>query len=510
MSTVRQPDNKRIAKNAILLYLRMGLTMIVGLYTSRVVLATLGVEDYGVYGVVGGIVAMMGFLNAAMSGATSRFLTFELGKNAYENLRKTFSTVFYIHVLIAIIIFVLAETIGLWFLCNKLVIPEGRMYAAHWVYQLSILSAIITITQVPYNSAIIAHEKMDVYAYVEILNVSLKLLIVYLLVIGNFDKLIVYAILMALVSLIVMMVYRVYCIRKFSESHLLLIWDKRLVVKMLSYSGWNLYGNLSVTVRQQGINFIINMFFGPILNAAANVATTIQGMVLMLGHNIITAYSPQIVKLYAAENKEAMINLTFQACKNSAILILCCTIPLYLEMDFLMGLWLKEVPDHAVEFCQMLLVSGVLNIMFCVFNAAISATGKIKNLSFITGTIYLLNLPAIYLLFRLNMDSIAAYYIMVLTNVIILIVNYWILHNNMKEFTAGMFVKNIGSVLIVAILSCVLPLYIHMAFETGFVRVILTTIAAIVSIAATAYLFAFDQQTKNYIKRKLQSFIHKS
>ena len=274
MSNQTSENNKRIAKNTIMLYLRMFLTMVVGLYTSRVVLQTLGVEDYGIYGVVGGIVAMMGFLNASMSGATSRFLTFELGRGDKERLSKTFSSALVVHIIIAVIVFVVAETVGLWFLCYKLVIPENRMVAAHWVYQLSILSSMITITQVPYNSSIIAHEKMDVYAYVEILNVTLKLLIVYLLVIGNFDKLILYAILMFAVSVIIMMVYRIYCLRRFEECKFRLFLDKDYLKPLLSFSGWDLYGNTDFSVRQQGANFLLNMFYGVVLNAAYNIATT--------------------------------------------------------------------------------------------------------------------------------------------------------------------------------------------------------------------------------------------
>ncbi|MDY5953612.1 MAG: polysaccharide biosynthesis protein, partial [Sodaliphilus sp.] len=280
-------NNKRIAKNTIMLYIRMFISMVVGLYTSRVVLATLGVEDYGIYGVVGGVVGMMGFLNASMSGATSRFLTFELGKGDKERLAKTFSSALIVHIAIAIIVFILAETVGLWFLCNKLNIPEGRMEAAHWVYQFSILATMLSITQVPYNATIIAHEKMDVYAYMEILNVTLKLLIVYLLCIGNFDKLILYASLMLAVSILIMMVYRIYAIRQFPEAHFHWIWDKTYLRPILSFSGWDLYGNMACTIRQQGSVFLINIFYGVALNAACNIASTMQGILLQFSSNVV-------------------------------------------------------------------------------------------------------------------------------------------------------------------------------------------------------------------------------
>ena len=269
-------NNKRIAKNTIMLYIRMFISMVVGLYTSRVVLATLGVEDYGIYGVVGGVGAMMGFLNASMSGATSRFLTFELGRGDKDRLAKTFSSALIVHIAIAIIVFILAETVGLWFLCNKLNIPEGRMEAAHWVYQFSILATMLSITQVPYNATIIAHEKMDVYAYMEILNVTLKLLIVYLLTIGDFDKLKLYAVLTFAVSLIIMMIYRIYCLRHFKESRFHWVWDKTYLTPLLSFSGWNLYGNFGGIAGNQANNFVINSFFGVVMNAAASVAFTVS------------------------------------------------------------------------------------------------------------------------------------------------------------------------------------------------------------------------------------------
>ena len=283
--------NQRIARNAVMLYIRMFLTMIVGLYTSRVVLNVLGVEDFGTYGVVGGIVAMMGFLNASMSGATSRFLTFELGRGDQKRLADTFSSALIAHMMIALFVLVVAETVGLWFLTHKLVIPAGRMPAAHWVYQMSILSAMISITQVPYNATIIAHEKMDVYAYVEILNVTLKLLIVYLLTIGNFDKLILYAALVLAVSIVIRMIYRVYCLRHFAESHFHWIWDKSILKPLLNFSGWDLYGNMAFTVRTHGANFILNSFYGVVLNAASGIAATVQGVVLGFSSNVVLAFN---------------------------------------------------------------------------------------------------------------------------------------------------------------------------------------------------------------------------
>ena len=289
-----------------MLYIRMFISMIVGLYTSRIVLNVLGVEDYGIYGVVGGVVGMMSFLNASMSGATSRFLTFELGRGDNKRLADTFSSALIVHMGIALIVFVISETAGLWFMTHKLVIPVARISAAHWVFQLSIVSSMIGITQVPYNASIIAHEKMDVYAYVEILNVSLKLLIVYLLVISSFDKLILYAFLMFGVSVTIMMVYRVYCIRHFEESHFHWVWNKAIFKPLLSFSGWDLYGNACVSARFQGQAFLINMFHGLVYNAASSIATTVYGAIQGLSFNVMQAYRPQIIKQYSICNYSLM------------------------------------------------------------------------------------------------------------------------------------------------------------------------------------------------------------
>ena len=295
-------NTKRLAKNTIALYFRMLLSMVVSLYTSRIVLNTLGVEDYGIYNVVGGVVAMFGFLNASMSGATARFLSFELGKGNFLRLKKTFSSALIIHIGIALIILIIAETLGLWFLNHKLVIPADRIDAAQWAYQFSILSTLITITQAPYNASIIAHEKMTIYAYVEILNVTLKLLVVYLLVIGNFDKLILYSFFIFTVSTLIALIYRLYCIRHFNECRFHWIWDTSILKPMLSFSGWDLYGNMSVTVKQQGLNMLLNIFWGPLLNSANGVATSVQGAILGFSSNIITAAKPQIIKSYAESN----------------------------------------------------------------------------------------------------------------------------------------------------------------------------------------------------------------
>ena len=397
-----------------MLYIRMFISVIVSLYTSRVVLQTLGVEDYGIYGVVGGIVAMMGFINASMSGATSRFLTFELGRGDFSRLSKTFSSALLVHIIIAVIVLVLAETVGLWFLCNKLVIPEGRMTAAHWVYQLSILSAMLTITQVPYNSSIIAHEKMDIYAYVEILNVSLKLLIVYLLQIGDFDKLILYAILMFAVSLIIIMVYRIYCLQKFEECKFHWIWDKEYLKPLISFSGWDLYGNMSVVFFTQGLSMLLNIFFGPALNAANNVSTTVQGTVKAFAFNVIQAFRPQIIKKYAQEDIDAVNQYCIMATQYTLILFSIIAVPFLFKTECILHLWLGLIPEHTVFFLRIVLLATIFNLANNIVNIPIHACGRMKLFSLVTGSCFMISIPLMYILLKLGGSADMSYLIVLL------------------------------------------------------------------------------------------------
>lgn len=462
-------DNKRIAKNTVMLYVRMLLSIVVSLYTSRVVLQTLGVEDYGIYSVVGGVVAMFGFLNASMSGATSRFLTFEMGRGDFAKLRDTFSSALIIHIGIALVVLVVAETVGLWFLTNKLVIPEERMFAAHVVYQLSIVSMMVGVTQVPYNASIIAHEKMDVYAYVELLNVFLKLGIVYLLLIGNFDKLILYAVLVLSVSVIVAFTYRIYCLRKFEECHFRRVWRKDILKPMLSFSGWDLYGNMSVTVRQQGINFLLNMFFGVAVNAAVGIATTIHGVLLGFSHNVITAFRPQIIKLYASKNIIEMQN-TFNVAINVTLAIFLVTsVPLFFEVNYVLHLWLGLIPEHTVVFFRLILFSSFFSVVSSIIVITIHATGKIKHTSIITGSIYWISLIPVYVLLKLGYPPKSAYYVYVASALLILCSNTVIAKRKIRQVSFYQmlilaFAKNVPVIILISIIIFHIQQHIYESF----------------------------------------------
>lgn len=420
-------SNKRIAKNTMMLYIRMLLSMVVSLYTSRVVLNTLGVEDYGIYGVVGGVVGMLSFLNATMSGATSRFLSIELGKGNTEKLKETFNSALIIHLAIAFIVLIIAETIGLWFLNAKLVIPDERMFAAHVVYQLSIISTIIGITQVPYNAVIVSHEKMDVYAYIELLNVTLKLIIVFLLPILGNDKLIVYACLVLVVSVSIAMIYRVYCISHYREAHVCLVYRYDLIVPMLSFSGWDLLGQLGYTLRIQGVNFLLNIFFGPIVNAANSLASTIQGVLLSFTSNITMAARPAIIKTYAVQEYSHFFSLIRNLSRISFYLMMAIVIPVNLHIHLFLHLWLGQIPEYVESFVCLCLFFNCFSAYSSVILVGIHACNAVKESGFFRAFLNFMLVFILYLLLKTGSIPETAYYGIIVMQCLIILSDTFLL-----------------------------------------------------------------------------------
>lgn len=500
--------HKVIAKNAIALYARMFLTMIVGLYTSRVVLATLGVEDYGIYGVVGSITAMMVFLNSAMSSATSRFLTFELGRGDIEQLGKTFSSAVLAHICIALIIFIVGETVGLWFLYNKLVIPPERMTAAVWVYQLSIVGTMLGIMQAPYNASIIAHERMNIYAYVEILNVVLKLVIVYLLVVGNFDKLILYAWLHLAVTVIIIVVYRSYCKRHFKECGYKWIFDKNLLKNLLSFSGWDLYGHMAFTFRQQGSNFLINMFCGVAINAACGLASTIQGILLGFSSNIVTAFRPQIIKKYAAGDYEDMNRLISMGTRFSAVLIIMVSLPIIFKVSPIINFWLGQVPNGVVFMVVTLLYLNIVNTISYVVVIGIQASGKIARNSIACGTLYLLCLPLMYLLLYLGLGYESTYLILLGSGFLVLCIYIYNLKRSVPEFILSEFLfKSLLPIVLVLAMSSAILYMLSQLFNNALPQIILFLITSIMIIGGISFALVFNRREREFALFKARSLL---
>lgn len=496
-------NNRRIAKNTILLYIRMLLSIVVSLYTSRVVLQTLGVDDFGTYGVVGGIVSMFAFLNASMSGATSRFITFALGKGEKDDVKETFSTALIIHVGIALIIVFLAETIGLWFLENKLVIPEDRMFASRIVYQFSVLSMAVQVTQVPYNASIISYEKMDVYAYVELLNVVLKLAIVYLLLIGDFDKLILYSILVFIVNVIVAFSYRIYCLQHFATCRFNWVLKKEKLFPMLSFSGWDLYGNMCYSVRQQGVNMLINMFFGVALNAASSVASSIQAIIASLSANVIQAFRPQIVKTYSQNNILDMQMLMSSALKYTLLLFLLIAIPVSLEMENVMHIWLGQVPDYASSFCRIMLGVSMLNLVNNILCIAIESTGKMKRVSFISGTIYLLTIPTIYILFKYVTDNVLFSYVVSLVIVLlVVVVDFTIVKKQIPGININSIAFSCAFALFIAVISSIPALLLFYIININpYIEILV--ISSVYALSLTFFTILLDRQLRMIVISKI-------
>ncbi len=399
-------NSKRIAKNTLFLYFRMMFTMVVSLYTSRVVLNTLGVDDFGVYQTVGGIVALLSFVNNALTVGSSRFLTYELGTGNVQKLKDTFSTVLSVHILLSLIIAIVAETAGLWYVYNKLVVAPERFHAAIFAYHISVLTSFITITQVPYNSSIVSHERMSVYAYASIVEVSLKLGIVYLLTISEWDKLKMYAILLCLVQFGIAMFYRLYCIRNFKECHYSLILRKDIFKNILSYSGWNLIASTAVALCHQGYLVLINAFFSPATVAARAVANQVNMAANHFVGNFRTAVNPQIVKQFAANNIEESRLLLLESTKYSYYMMLILCIPIYLVARPLLNLWLGIVPEYATEFLQWSVLTSAVAVFDQSFYTALSAKGNIRNNSLISSSVLFIGFGVTYICFRIGFSPV--------------------------------------------------------------------------------------------------------
>ncbi|MBR4327893.1 MAG: oligosaccharide flippase family protein [Bacteroidales bacterium] len=442
-------NTSRIAKNTLLLYFRQILIMLVSLYTVRVVLNVLGAEDYGIYNVVAGVVTMFGFLSSAMATASQRYFAFDLGKQDYEHLKTTFSVTFQIYVLLSAIIVVLAETIGLWFVMNKLVIPPERMTAAIWIYQAAVMSFLLTLITTPYMASIIAHENMNIYAYVSIIEAVLKLVIVFLLQILSFDKLVLYGLLLMAVSLINTTIYRVYCKKHYSECKFKFVKDKALFRELVSYSGWNLFGAAVGTAKNQLVNISINLFCGPIVNAARGVAMSICNAANSFASNFSVALNPNIIKLYAADEKEKYLDFTFRGMRMVFLLLLFLACPLIFEMDGIIKLWLENPPEHTVIFTKLALIDVIICSISYTLGAAIQATGKIKTYQIVVGTLLLLNFPLSYVALENGLSPLWTFYIAIVISVLSLILRLLFMRGIVGfSLTDKIFMKNFMKIII--------------------------------------------------------------
>lgn len=498
-------NNKRIAKNTLMLYIRMFFTMIVGFFTSRIVLQALGVNDYGIFNLVGGIVVLINVITSSLSMTTSRFLSFHMGSVGKEELRETFSVAFIIHAVFALLVLILGETAGLWFVNNQLVIDSNRFVAANYAYQAALFSTVLGIIQVPYLSNIIAHEKMGTFSYIEILSTSLKLIIALTVLYTDFDNLILYSVLYAALSVSIMSVYRTYCVYKFRESHLMWVWNKALAVKMLSFSGWSLYANANDTICKQSINIILNRFFGTAINAAAGLALQVQAILYGFIGNISMAFNPQIVKEYAMGNYKRVNELICMGAKLSSTLTLIVSVPVIVNMKFLMELWLVEVPDHVVPICQILLIYNFVNSFNPMIVFAINATGKVKWMCGFSGTLSLFNILAGYFILLFTESAPLVFWIFPCSTFLICMFNIFLINRLMpafdvREFSLRTLFPSVG---IGSLSICVCEL-LKRFIVNGFISFVATVIVSVLVIAVSVYVFVLDTHSRNYINSKVR------
>lgn len=497
--SLQPSNNQRIAKNTLMLYIRMLFTMGVSLFTSRVILQSLGVEDYGVYSVVGGIIAMFSFINGGMVSATQRFLTFEIGKGNMLQLKKVFSTSLQIHAIIALIIVLLGETVGLWFLYEKLVIPESRMTAAFWVYQCSIVASVVSIMSVPYNADIIAHEKMSAFAYISVLEVVLKLAIVYALYITPWDKLISYAVLILSVQLLIRFVYARYCSKHFEESHYHHHIDKPLFKEMLSFAGWSFWGNLASILYTQGLNMMLNIFFGPVVNAARGIASQIQGVVQQFVSNFQMALNPQITKTYASGELDKMHSLMFRSARFSFMLLFFLSLPIMFETNYILTLWLGIVPEYTVIFARIIIA---ISLIYTIANPCVianQATGKVKVYQTVVGGLLLLILPISYIVLKMGAPAYSVFIVHFCVESVAQFARMYMLRN-MIGLPLLSYVKNIYlPIMGVVALSIVLPMLVYNNMQEGIIRLFAVGMTCVVSVAITSLFIGMTRNERTFL-----------
>jgi len=494
-------NNKRIAKNTAMLYVRMMLSMLISLYTSRIVLEILGIEDFGIYNVVGGVVSMFIFLRGALGAATSRYLAFELGKKDIPQLKMVFRTSFTIHVLFAVIILLFLETVGLWFVNNKLVIPADRLYAANWIYQFSILSSIISIIQVPLTASIIARERMNIYAWLGIFDVIMKLVIVFLLDCSGFDKLITYGFLLLVVSSLVFIIYHIYCKIKFTEYVLRFVFEKDLLKEMLQYSGWSFIGSFATIMKLQGINVLLNIFFGPAVNAARGIAYQVNNAVNSFIQNFTTAINPQVIKNYANGEIDVMINLLFRGTKFSYFLLLFLGLPIILEAEFVLDLWLVDVPEYAVIFTQLIIINSLLESFTFVLGASIQATGRIKWYQIGVGGFLLLNLPVSYWILKMGYPPQATLVVSIVLAFFALILRVVLIKIQIPVLPVKKLFYHVFAVAaLVTMVSLSVPLVIeYLLALTGWSKFLFVALTGLISTSAAIWFLGLTKAERGFI-----------
>lgn len=499
-------NNRRIFKNTLFLYFRMLLTLGVTLYTSRVVLNNLGVEDFGIYNVVGGIVTMMAFLSGAMSSATQRFLSFELGKESIEKLHNVFKMSINIHWLIILIVVLITETVGLWFVNTQLVIPPERLVAANWVYQCALFSFCCSVLGVPYNAVIIAYEKMSAFAYISIVDVFLKLTVVFLLAAHDGDKLQLYALLLAMVSMLILVCYYSYARWQFTVARFSWYWDTDLFKTLFSYTGWNLFGNVAAVATNQGINVLLNLFFGATVNAARAIAFQVNSAITGFVTSLQMSINPQIVKSYASDNHVYLHQLIMRGSKYAFFLLYALALPILLQTETVLTLWLVNPPEYTVLFCQLILVDALITTISGSLMASVQATGNIKLYQAVIGGILLLNLPLSYVALSNDGSAYCVFYISIATSITALLFRCLLLKELINLNVTQFFNKVIGRVFVV-VLGTLLPLSL-ITLRTGnlVIDFILNSALIVTFTVMTMFMLGLEKFERDFIMARIHQF----
>ena len=492
----------RIAKNTLILYGRMLLLMLISLYTSRIVLSALGVTDYGISNVVGGLISMFTMVSDTFSTTISRFITYHIGKGDLEKLRTIFATSVNIQIILSIIIVILMETIGLWFLEMKLVIPEERMIAARWVFQLSIFTFVLNLISVPYNSEIISHERMDVFAYFSLFEALAKLTIAFLIMYTSWDKLVYYSFLSVIVALIQRIVYGIYCTKKFPECKYKVIFDKPTLLEMSKFSGWNFLSSGALVLRVQGTNILINIFFGPIMNAAKGIANQLNTMLHGFVANFSMALSPQITKNYAANNREYMKKIAFQGAKFSYLIFLIISIPILCDTHFVLKFWLGQVPEHSVLFARLIVLYTLLDSLSKTTTTSIYATGHITKFQIYVSIIELLNLPASYIFLKYGAIPEIVTIVSIILSQICLLVKLNLAHEQLgfsiKEFIAKIYLR----VILVSVIAIFIPIMVIFTLPESIYRFFVIGILSIITTSMAVYYIGCDNSERSFLLSK--------
>lgn len=507
---MKQTNNKQIAKNAAALYFRMIVMMIIGFYTARVILNALGVTDYGIYNVVGGFVSMFSLVSSSLVSSISRSLTFELGKGDTERLKRTFSTSILVLIGLSIILVILLEIIGVWYLDNKMVIPVNRLYAAHWCFQLSVVTFLLGLINAPYNASIVSHERMDIFAYFTVLDAFFKLVICFAIVHSPIDRLIMFAILLCVVTVINQIVYVVFCKRNFIECNLKWEFDGRLFKELFSFAGWNFIGSSAAILRTQGATLLLNWAGGPAVNAANGVANQLCNIVNSFVNNFTQAFNPQITKRYAAKEYDSLMNLLIYGSKYSYFLLFFLAFPLFLNAHFVLEIWLGLVPEHTVSFVRWIIIFMLAEAVSRPIITAKNATGVIRNYQIVVGGVLLLMLPASYIGLKLGLPFEFVPFCNAATACLAVVARMYMLRGDFPCWSSFFFIKKvIVNVLLVTLIASIIPYISYRIVPYGWINFIVTSIMCVLCSGLSIFFIGCDKQERNLIIVQTKKFIKK-